>query len=67
MFLDLSLNLCKGVDPITMTYHNDGSSTAAGVRGLNNNIRSNELINIYDCVSEFFKTDTLDIQNKLFC
>lgn len=26
-----------------------------------------EPVNIYDCISEFFKTDTLDVQNKLFC
>jgi ubiquitin C-terminal hydrolase len=24
-------------------------------------------IDLYDCLSEYFKTDTLDAQNKLFC
>jgi ubiquitin C-terminal hydrolase len=31
------------------------------------NIKLNEQIELYDCISEFFKTDTLDSHNKYYC
>ena len=30
-------------------------------------MKSSDEIDLYDCLSEFFKTDTLDANNKLFC
>ena len=30
-------------------------------------LRNNEPVDLYDCISEFFKTDTLDAQNKYYC
>jgi len=30
-------------------------------------MKNTDPINLYDCISEFFKTDTLDQQNKYYC
>ena len=42
---------------------NRANRASRGVESL----KSYEHVELYDCLSEFFKTDTLDSQNKLLC